>query len=105
MLWLIIPVNNMRNEQTTIIRLVKSAVGNEQFEKALYRKNSGTLSNRDQEWEHIHLISNLPMTNLKEWEGLLVYTDESVYRWIESGFGKNPTRVPRNPGFSTKSTS
>lgn len=95
----------MQAEKSGIARLVESTVGDERFEKALYRRNSGTLSEREEEWERFHRIANLPITDLEGWEELLVYTDQSVYRWVETGFGSNPTRLPRHPDSAIESTS
>lgn len=55
----------MQFKNSAIAKLVESAVGDEQFEKALYKRNGGTLSGREEEWGRFHRIANLPTTDIE----------------------------------------
>lgn len=81
----------------TIQQVVAAAVGDESVQTVLYREERGSLNDSSTIWREYASISELPAEPLVGWEELIVFTERYVHRWVETGYGGNPTTVPRDP--------
>lgn len=81
----------------TIRQQVEAAIGDEAFNAALYAEEQNTLADSEVQWREFDAVHTLPDHPIDGWEELLVYTDEAVYRWVETGFNSGPDRLPRDP--------
>lgn len=84
---------------------VERAVGDERIEAVLHREQLGDLQDSRTEWVEYETLAGLPVRPLDGWEELVVFTTEHVYRWVETGFGRGPTVVPRDPETVTHTPS
>lgn len=83
--------------QSTIRQSVVRAVGDERIDQVLHRHQRNTLNDPEYVWRTYDSVADLPQLPLDGWEELVVFTDDRVYRWVETGFDCGPTVVPRNP--------
>lgn len=80
-----------------IRQVVAATVSDERVQTVLYREERGTLDDSSTVWRKYRSIDELPEKPLVGWEELIVFTEKHVHRWIETGYGGNPTTLPRNP--------
>lgn len=91
-------MNSQQEGGRTIRNLVEAHVtATDDLIEVRYRECRGTLSEREEQWHRYESIESLPETPLDGWEELVVYTDEHVFRWVETGYQSGPTRLPRSP--------
>lgn len=81
----------------TIGQRVERAVDDERIETILHREQQGSLDAPRSGWTEYGTVGALPARPLDGWEELVVFTTDHVYRWVETGFGRGPTVVPRSP--------
>lgn len=88
---------SVRSGGETIRQAVELNVGDEQIARVFHREVRGTLSDSTTKWCEYVCVGDLPDRPLLGWEELVVFTPDHVYRWVQTGYGSNPTVVPRNP--------
>lgn len=81
----------------TIEQIVAAIAGDERLAKIFYREERGTLADSSTVWQEYTSVDELPEKPLVAWEELVVFTDEYVHRWVETGYGGQSTTLPRNP--------
>lgn len=81
----------------TIRQTVAATVGDERVQSVLYREERGTLNDSSTVWRQFGSVDELPEKPLVAWEELIVFTEHHVHRWIETGYGGDPTTLPRDP--------
>jgi hypothetical protein len=91
-------MNHQQKDSRTIRHLVESHVtALDDIEDIYHRECRGTLSELEEQWHRYESVEELPELPLDGWEELVVYTDDQVLRWVETGFQSGPTRTPRSP--------
>lgn len=81
----------------TIRQAVAATVSDDPIETVFYREERGTLDDSSTVWREFESVDELPERSLAGWEELIVFTENHVHRWVETGYGGDPTTLPRNP--------
>ena len=84
----------------SVRRLVRDALGNEQFVTGFHRRTEGTPCHPETQLVQYDTVEGLPTASRDDeavWEELVVYSESHVYRWTGAGLEAEPTRLPRSP--------